>query len=1177
MNPSRPFILRPVATALLMVAIFLTGAIAYFQLPVSALPEVDYPTIQVLTFYPGASPDVVASAVTAPLERQFGEVAGLSQMTSTSAGGVSVIVMQFQLSLDIDVAEQEVQAAINAGQSYLPANLPVPPIYSKSNPADAPVLTLALTSNEMELSKVEDLADTRLAPKISQISGVGLVSISGGQKPAIRIQANPTTLGAYGINLEDLRNALTSTSLNSAKGNFDGPSQDYTINANDQLLTSGDYKKVVIAYRNGAPVMLTDIAHVVDGVENADLAAWVNATPSIILNIQRQPGANTIQVVDNIEKLLPQLETSLPRAVHVQIVSDRTDAIRASVKDVEFELVLAIGLVVLVIFLFLRSLSATVIPSVAVPLSLIGTLGVMYLAGFSLNNLTMMALTISTGFVVDDAIVMIENISRYIEEGDPPMEAALKGSEQIGFTILSLTVSLIAVLIPLLFMGDVAGRLFRQFAITLAVTIILSAVVSLTLTPMMSARLLKHKAPQDQGWFYNISERFFERTIAAYGRSLRFVLRFQVLTLLIAAATVLLTAFLYVTIPKGFFPTQDTGIIQGITQAAADTSFASMSEKQQQIGKVLLADPAVENISSFIGPDGTNTTLNSGRIQIDLKPIETRGLSATQVIDRLQPQLAKVAGIKLYMQPVQDLTVDDRVSRTQYQYTLEDPNKAELISVTQSFVKRLQQLPQLADVVTDQQNGGIATQLVIDRATASRFGVTPQTIDNTLYDAYGQRQINTLYTQVNQYHVILEAEPRFQLHPGNLNDLYVQSTTTNGTAPAAAGGSNTAGSSSGAGAASTAATTSLLSGTASTGVGTSSATTSALSSQSTSSGSSSSTSSVSSTASLSAAGNSSTGILGSSSTGTSSSTNTASNGTTRTSSTTAPAGSSGSGGSSGTGSAATTGYNTAVPLGTFTHMETVSEPLSVNHQGQFPAVTISFNLAHGYSLGQALDAIDKLVKNADFPASIVANYQGTAAAFQNSQSNEGLLVLAALITVYIVLGVLYESYIHPVTILSTLPSAGVGALLALELFHLDLDIVAIIGIILLIGIVKKNGIMIVDFALEAERHGDMDATEAIYQASLLRFRPIMMTTLAALFSGIPLAFGTGIGAELRRPLGVTIVGGLLFSQVLTLYTTPVIYIFFDNLGSRLSGRKPNKSTIEHANQHAAGQRQAEHA
>ncbi len=1178
MNPSRPFILRPVATALLMVAIFLAGGIAYFQLPVSALPEVDYPTIQVLTFYPGASPDVVASAVTAPLERQLGEVAGLSQMTSTSAGGVSVIVMQFQLSLDIDVAEQEVQAAINAGQSYLPANLPVPPIYSKSNPADAPVLTLALTSSEMELSKVEDLADTRLAPKISQIAGVGLVSISGGQKPAIRIQANPTTLGAYGINLEDLRNALTSTSLNSAKGNFDGPSQDYTINANDQLLTSADYKHVVIAYRNGAPVMLSDVAHVVDGVENTDLAAWVNATPSIILNIQRQPGANTIQVVDNIEKLLPQLETGLPRAVHVQIVSDRTDAIRASVKDVEFELVLAIGLVVLVIFLFLRSLSATVIPSVAVPLSLIGTLGVMYLAGFSLNNLTMMALTISTGFVVDDAIVMIENISRYIEEGYAPIEAALIGAEQIGFTILSLTVSLIAVLIPLLFMGDVAGRLFRQFAVTLAVTIILSAFVSLTLTPMMSARLLKYKAPEDEGWFYRISERFFERTIAAYGRSLRFVLRFQTLTLLIALATVLLTAFLYITIPKGFFPTQDTGIIQGITQASADTSFASMSEKQQQIGKVLLDDPAVENISSFIGPDGTNTTLNSGRIQIDLKPIETRGLSATQVIDRLGPKLAKVPGIKLYMQPVQDLTVDDRVSRTQYQYTLEDPNKAELINVSHDFVKRLQALPQLADVVTDQQNGGIATQLVIDRATASRFGVTPQTIDNTLYDAFGQRQINTLYTQVNQYHVILEAEPQFQQNPNRLGNLYVQSTSTNGTAPPAAGGSNTAGSSSGAGAASATATTSLLSSTASTGVGTSSSTTSALSSRAGST-SANSTTSVNSTAPLSTASNTTSSILGTTSTGTatSSSTNTASNGTTRTSSTTAAAGGSGSGGSSGTGTAATTGYNAAVPLGTFTHMETVSEPLSVNHQGQFPAVTISFNLAHGYSLGQALEAIDKVVKDANLPASVVANYQGTAAAFQNSQSNEGLLVLAALITVYIVLGVLYESYIHPVTILSTLPSAGVGALLALELFHLDLDIVAIIGIILLIGIVKKNGIMIVDFALEAERHGDMDSTEAIYQASLLRFRPIMMTTLAALFSGIPLAFGTGIGAELRRPLGVTIVGGLLFSQVLTLYTTPVIYIFFDNLGARLSGKKPNKSTIEHANQHAEGQRQAEHA
>ncbi|HLI77074.1 MAG TPA: efflux RND transporter permease subunit [Acidobacteriaceae bacterium] len=1181
MNPSRPFILRPVATALLMVAIFLAGGVAFFQLPVSALPEVDYPTIQVLTFYPGASPDVVASAVTAPLERQFGEIQGLSQMTSTSAGGVSVIVMQYQLSLNIDVAEQEVQAAINAAQSYLPANLPTPPIYSKSNPADAPVLTLALTSNLIPLSRVEDLADTRLAPKISQISGVGLVSISGGQKPAVRIQANPTALASYGINLEDVRNSVSGNSLNSAKGNFDGPTQDFTINANDQLLSSGDYKNVVVAYRNGAPVMLTDVAKVVDGVENSDLAAWVNSTPSVILNIQRQPGANTIQVVNNITNLLPQLETGLPAAVHVQVVTDRTTAIRASVRDVYFELGLAIALVIMVIFLFLRSLSATIIPSVAVPLSLIGTLSVMYLAGFSLNNLSMMALTISTGFVVDDAIVMIENISRYIEEGYPPMEAALIGAEQIGFTIISLTVSLIAVLIPLLFMGDVAGRLFRQFAVTLAVTIIISAFVSLTLTPMMSARLLRYTAPEDQSRFYNVSEHIFERIIAFYGRTLRFVLRYQTITLIVAVLTVVLTGFLYITIPKGFFPVQDTGIIQGISQASADTSFAAMSERQQALGRVLLADPAVENISSFIGPDGTNTTLNSGRIQIQLKPVEDRGkLTATQVIDRLQPELAKVAGIKLYMQPVQDLTVDDRVSRTQYQYTIEDPNQAELNSVSRDFVRRLQKLPELADVVTDQSLGGLAQRLVIDRPTASRFGITPQTIDNTLYDAFGQRQINTLYTQVNQYHVILETLPQFQQHPNSLNDIYVQSSGPAGGSSSAAGGSSSGSSSSGAGSGNAPQPgNALLSASGTAGVSSNAAATSALSSgnisSTTSTGSSVGTSALSSTAT-----SGSRSSLSSTGTGIGSSANTSSSGTTRSTSaatTSTAASSSASGSGAGSSAGGATGTANPVPLSAFTHLETENEALSINHQGQFPAVTVSFNLAHGYSLGQALTSIDKVVKEARFPASIVANYQGTASAFEGSQSNEGLLILAALVTVYIVLGVLYESYIHPITILSTLPSAGVGALLALELFHLDLDIVAIIGIILLIGIVKKNGIMIVDFALEAERHGGMDSTESIYQASLLRFRPILMTTLAALLSGIPLAFGSGIGSELRRPLGVTIVGGLLFSQVLTLYTTPVIYIFFDNIAQRLAGRKTNKSTVEHADNHPQGKHKLEHA
>jgi multidrug efflux pump len=1157
MNPSRPFITRPVATALLMAALFLAGAVAYLQLPVSALPEVDYPTIQVVTFYPGASPSVVASAVTAPLERQFGQVAGLSQMTSTSAGAVSVIVLEFQLSLSIDVAEQEVQAAINAAQSYLPANLPTPPIYSKSNPADAPVLTLALTSSELSLSRVEDLADTRLAPKIAQLSGVGLVSISGGQKPAVRIQVNPTALAAYGINLEDLRTSLTVNSLNAAKGNFDGPYQDYTINANDQLLTSSAYKSVVVAYRQGAPVMLTDVAHIVDGVENDKLAAWQNLTPAILLNIQRQPGANTIQVVDSIQKLLPQLMTTMPKAVHVQVVTDRTISIRASVKDVEFELLLAIALVVMVIFLFLRSLPATIIPSVAVPLSLVGTFGVMYLAGFSLNNLAMMALTISTGFVVDDAIVMLENISRYIEQGEKPLAAALKGAEQIGFTILSLTVSLIAVLIPLLFMGDIAGRLFRQFAVTLAATIALSAGVSLTLTPMMAARLLHFTPPEKQGRFYQVSGRVLQRLIDFYGRTLKVVLRYQTVMLLIAVGTLVMTGLLYWTIPKGFFPTQDTGIIQGISQAAGSTSFALMSERQQELAKVLLADPAVASISSFIGADGTNTTLNSGRIQINLKPLAERNIPAAEVIRRLGPKLARVAGIKLYMQPVQDLTVDDRVSRTEYQYTLEDPNQGELDAVVHELLPQLRSRPELADVVTDQQLDGLASSLTIDRPTASRFGITPQTIDNTLYDAFGQRQINTLYTQVNQYHVILETDPRFQRNPRRLNDLYIQS--TQGSSGSSTATSNTGGSSSGAGSGATSsAGASLLA--PSTRSGTTSITPANpvlnLSSNAAAKVSNTGTTSV-----LSGSANNSANSVLSASAGPSNAAGAVSStGSTRSGSSaagsqgnSAAAGSTtGSQGSSAAAGSATSGLPKPVPLSAFMHLRTQSEPLSIDRQGQFPAVTISFNLGADYSLGQALDAIDAIVAKARLPAGVIADYQGTAAAYAGSQSNEGLLILAALVTVYIVLGVLYESFIHPVTILSTLPSAGVGALLALRLFGLDLDIVGIIGIILLIGIVQKNGIMMVDFALELERKQHKETTEAIYEAALLRFRPILMTTLAALLSGIPLAFGTGIGSELRRPLGIAMVGGLIFSQVLTLYTTPVIYIFFDRLASRFS-------------------------
>jgi multidrug efflux pump len=1102
-NPSGPFIQRPVATSLLMAAILLVGIVAYTQLPVSALPEVDYPTIQVLTFYPGANPDVMATTVTAPLERQFGQLQGLSQMTSTSSGGSSVIVLQFALTLNIDIAEEEVQSAINASQSYLPSNLPAPPVYSKTNPADAPVLTLAITSNTIPLSQVEDLVDTRLAPKLSQLSGVGLVSISGGQKPAVRIQANPAALSSYGLNLEDLRTALTQTSVNQALGNFDGPHQDYQINSNDQLVTSDDYRKVVVAYRNGAPVKLTDVAQVVDGIENSKQAAWMNRTPAVILNIQRQPGANTIKVVKAIKAVLPQLEVNLPASITVTPLTDLTTAINASVADVEFELMLTIALVVMIIFVFLRNVYATIIPSIAVPVSLVGTFGAMYALGYSLDNLSLMALTISTGFVVDDAIVMIENISRYIEAGDPPMKAAMKGAEQIGFTIISLTVSLIAVLIPLLFMGDVVGRLFREFAVTLAVTIVLSAVVSLTLTPMMCSRILRHNPEAEQGRFYRASERVFEGMIAFYGRTLNFVLGFQTITLLIAVATLILTIVLYITIPKGFFPIQDTGVIQGISQASESISFDAMAQKQQELAEVVLQDPAVESVSSFIGADGTNTTLNSGRLSINLKPLDQRDLSAPDVIRRLQKSLRQVNDIQLFMEPVQNITVDDRVSRTQYQYTLEDPDANELNQWTGRLVEKMKELPQLADVATDQQTGGLAVSLVVDRVTASRLGIAPSTIDSTLYDAYGQRQISTMYTQLNQYHVILESDPDFQKNPSKLQSLYIQSGASSGTSGPGASSSFASSGSSSAG---------------------SNATTTAAAYTPASSALTPPTSAI-------------TSGIGGSSNATASNT------------------------SAGNANATTSSSpSQAVPLSAFTKIEQVNEPLSINHQGQFPAVTISFNLAPDASLGDAITAIEKAQKDLDMPASVQFGFQGTAASFQGSLSNEGLLIIAALVAVYIVLGVLYESFIHPITILSTLPSAGVGALLALSLFKQDLSVVAIIGIILLIGIVKKNGIMMVDFALEGERERGMNSRDAIYEACLLRFRPIMMTTMAALLAGIPLAVGTGMGSELRRPLGIAMVGGLLLSQVLTLYTTPVIYIFFDRIGHRFTRAKRPEET-----------------
>jgi multidrug efflux pump len=1029
MNPSKPFILRPVATSLLMAGILLAGLAAYRQLPVSALPQVDYPTIQVLTFYPGASPSVMASSVTTPLERQFGQVPGLNQMTSTSSSGASLITLQFVLDLNIDVAEQQVQAAINSATTFLPTNLPNPPIYSKTNPADTPVITLALSSDTLPLMKLEDMADTVLSQKISQLPGVGLVSISGGQKPAVRIQANPTALASYGLSLEDLRTALAQANVNQAKGNLDGPRQAFTIWANDQLLTSDSYKPIVIAYKNGGPVRIMDVANVIDGAENVKQAAWENDKPAVIVNIQRQPGANIINVVDRIQNLLPQLKATLPSSVQVSILTDRTITIRASVKDVQFELMLTVALVVMVIFLFLRNLAATSIPSVAVPLSLVGTFGVMYLLGYSLDNLSLMALTISTGFVVDDAIVMIENITRYIEEGESPLEAALKGSEQIGFTILSLTVSLIAVLIPLLFMQDVVGRLFQEFAVTLSVTILVSAVVSLTLTPMMSAKILRHQKDADKNWFYRASENSLNWIIDRYSVILRFVLQHQPATLVVTVGTLALTIFLFLIIPKGFFPVQDTGVILGVSEAPAILSFPALAERQQALAKAILKDPDVVSLSSFIGIDGTNMLPNSGRIQINLKPREQRTDDAPTIIRRLQTRLNDVKGITLFMQPVQDLTVEDRISRTQFQYTMEDADGKELSDWAPKLLAKLSALPQLRDVASDQQDRGLQATIAIDRDTASRLGILPQTIDDTLYDAFGQRQVSTIFTQLNQYHVILEVDPTFQQNPDALKQIYVHS----------------------------------------------------------------------------------------------------SNGT-------------------------------QVPLSAFCQFSTESTPIAVNHQGQFPVVTLSFNLAEGVSLGQAVNAIKIAQQDIGLPASIHAGFEGTAQAFQASLANEPVLVLAALLTVYIVLGVLYESYIHPITILSTLPSAGVGALLALLITKTDFSVIALIGIILLIGIVQKNAIMMIDFALEAERKGGKSPVDAIYQACLLRFRPILMTTMAAMLGGLPLALGGGTGAELRRPLGIAIVGGLIFSQALTLFTTPVVYLAFDRLAKRLGGSAAAEAT-----------------